>query len=271
MKSSAHIGSINTLIRKLLKFQLWVYAILLGVALTGCGTPPVHLTPVLDRPNMDKIYFKGRAFAFSFGAKSSVVVTATVNGDELILLMLCVSHTERIDVIPEDIRILGHYRSTGPQDLSSLSKILNYNGTSTVDLKVYPPTEYMAKRRNAQNWSLALQALSGALDAQGAGKSTSTTYGRYGGKSFYIETETQNRAAVDRALARRKKELQQTVERYARNNAATESGLLKAHTIFKDQAVGGMVIVKLHSHIYQQIVVTMPWVEEEPHQITLTW
>ena len=268
MKRFTHINSINAVMRQYLKFRLWGYAILLSGSLLGCATPPVHLTSVLDRPNMDRIYFEGRAFTFSFGEKSSVGVTATVNGDELILLMLCVSHMERIDVIPEDIRVLGHYKPRR-QDLSSLSKVLNYNGTSTANLKVYPPTEYMAERRNAQNWSLVLQALSGALDAQDAGKSTSTTYGSYGGKSFYERTATNDRAAADKALAKRKKELGQTVEKYAQANAARDSILLKAHTIFKDQVVSGMVVVRLHNRIYQKIVVTIPWVEEEPHRITL--
>ena len=105
---------------------------------------------------MDKIYFEGRAVAFSFGEKSSIALTASIDEDELILLMLCMSHTDRIDVIPENIRILGY-------------------GTDNqgVAVQVYPPAEYMAKKRNAQNWSLALQALAGALDAQQAGRSTS--------------------------------------------------------------------------------------------------
>jgi hypothetical protein len=287
MKRSTHFASINALVRRLLTFQLWTYTLVLPVGLFGCATPPIHLTPVLDRPNMDKIYFEGRALALSFGEKSSVAVSGTIDGDELILLMLCISHTERIDVIPENIRILGYGA--------------NNQG---VALKVYPPPEYMAKKRNAQNWSLVLQALSGALDAQQAGRSTSTTYGSNGGKSFYGRTETNDREAADRALAKHKEELRRTVESYARSNAATESGLLKANTIFYNQAVGGIVIAKLlkpisvsavnmspilHSESrettfgvvgtvplgrknplsYSKVVIIVPWIEEEPHQITL--
>ena len=262
--------SIDGLMQKVLKFQLWVYVILLIGGFFGCAKPPIHLTPVLDRPNMDRVYFKGRKLALSFGEKSWVAVSGTIDGDELLLSILCKSFIERIDVIPEDISVLGYYKSTGMQDLSSLSKLLDYNEISTVHLKVSPPNEHMAGRRNSQNWGLALQALSGALDAQRAGKSTSTTYGSYGGRSFYERTETNDRAAADRALARHKKELRQTAEKYAQANAARDSILLKAHTIFKDQVVGGMVVVRLRSRIYHKIVVTIPWVEEEPHQITLT-
>lgn len=228
MKRATHFVSINALARKFLKLQLWVYAILLIGSLFGCAKPPVHLTPVLDRPNMDRIYFEGRKLALSFGEKSSVAVSGTIDGDELLLLILCKSFTERIDAIPEDISVLGYYKNTGPQDLSTLSKFLDYNGTNTVYLKIYPPAKYMAERHNAQKWSLALQALSGALDAQRAGKSTSTTYGSYGGKSFYEKNETKDREAVDRALAKHEEKLGQTAESYARSNAATESGLLSS-------------------------------------------
>ena len=294
MKHSTHLGSINIFMRKLLKLQLWTYAILLIGGLFGCAKPPVYLTPIVDRPNMDKVYFEGRALALSFGEKSSVALTASIDEDELILLMLCISHTDRIDVIPENIRILGY-------------------GTDNqgVAVQVYPPAEYMAKKRNAQNWSLALQALAGALDAQQAGRSTSTTHGRYGGRSFVVETETKDRDAVDEALEKQREKLRQTAKNYARINAATESGLLKANTIFQNDAIGGIVIAKLLRPIrpipsseaditlipvdtdteklisifqginsgtpldrekplsYSKIVITVPWVEEEPHQITL--
>ena len=253
MRRSTHFVVINALVRKILMFRLWVYTVLLIGGLVGCTTPPLHLTPVVDRPNMKKIYMDGKAVVFSIGEKSVLAVSGIVDKGELILVMVCLSRTESIDVIPENIGVWGYSIDGRP-----------------ISLKVYPPDVYMAKRRNAQNWNLALQALSGALNAQRAGKSTSTTYGSYGETSFYAKTQTEDRAATDKALARRKKELQQTAERYARNNAATESGLLKAHTIFKDQIVGGIVIVKLHTQIYHKIVVAVPWVTEEPHQITFT-
>ena len=277
-----HFAHINALIQKFLKLHLWVYAILLIGGLCGCASAPmhlIHLTPVLDRPNIEKIYFDGRAFAFSFGEKSSVAVAGTINSDELILLVTCISHTERIDAIPEHIGVLGYSVNNQP-----------------VPLKVYTPTEYMAKRRNAQNLNLALQALSGAIDAQRASKSTSTTYRSDGETSYYAKTTTKNRAAADRVLRRHKRELRQTVESYTRSNAAVESRLLKAHTVFYDQTVGGIVIVKLlparghvvhdnsssfsptlptgdyvaYSKFYSKVVITVPWVKEEPHQITLT-
>ena len=254
MKRPTHFVSVNAIIRKFIELQLWVYAILLIGGLFGCATPPLHLTPVVDRPNMKRIYIDGKAFVFSIGEKSVLAVSGIVDEGELILPMVCLSRTESIDVIPENIGAWGYSIDGRP-----------------ISLKVYPPDVYMTKRRNAQNWNLALQALSGALNAQRAGKSTSTTYGSYGETSFYAKTQTKDRAATDKALARHKKELQQTAERYARNNATTEAGLLKAHTIFKDQIVGGIVIVKLHTPIYHKIVVAVPWVPEEPHQITLTW
>ena len=264
MKSSAHIGSINTLMRKLLKFQLWVYAILLSGALLGCATPPVHLTPVLDRPNMDKIYFEGRKFTFSFGEKSSVAVSGAIEGNELRLLVQCVSHTERIDVIPENISVSSY-------------GIPNQR----MVLKAYPPAEYMVRKRNTQSLNLAMQVFLGTLAAHQAGQSTATTYGSSRGKSFVAETKIHNQAAVESAQARYRDELRQTVENYDRINAVTESGLLKAHTIFNNQVVGGMVIVELlkprkakyvsYSNLYSKIVITVPWVEEEPHRITLTW
>ena len=262
MKRSTHIGSINVLIRQFLKFQLWASAILLIGGWFGCGTPPVNLTPILDQPNMDKIYLEGREFGLSFGEKSSVAVSGIIDEDKLILLMLCVSHTERIDVIPEDISVLGYS--------------VNNN---RVSFEVYPPAEYMKKIRNAQSWNLALQALAGALDTQEAGRLASAGYGRYGRGSYYAEAR--KRRAIDRTLAKNKKELRETAESYAYINATTESGLLKSNTIFNHGAVGGIVIVKLlksrsrkdryipYNQVYSRIVITVPWVKAEPHQITL--
>ena len=277
MKRPPYLDYINAIMGKCLRFQLPTYAILLIGGLFGCTTPPVHLTPIVNRPNMDKVYFEGRALALSFGEKSTLAISGTIDGDELILLMLCVNHTERIDVIPEDISILAY-------------SINNQR----VFLKVYPPSEYMVKQRNAQEWDLALQALSGALGAQRAGRSTTITRGSYGGKSFVVKTETKDHDAVDRALEKQREELRETAEGYARINAATETGLLKAHTIFNNQAVGGIVMVKLlrpkapaknyvlhddwntptggyvpYSKVYSKIVITVPWVKEEPHQIIL--
>ena len=191
----------------------------------------------------------------SFGEKSSIAVAGAIIEGELILGLTCRSHTERIDVIPEDISVMGY-------------TVNNHH----YPLKVYSPDEYMVKERNVQEWALGLQAVSGVLAAQGAGQSTSTISGSYGGTSFFAQTRTKDGAAVANELARQKEELQQNAENYAHINTTTESRLLKAHTVFNEQIVDGIVIVKLSRRSYDsyyKFIITVPWVEEEPHQITL--
>ena len=241
------------------KLGYMVLGIMLAGGLFGCATVPIQLVPVVDNQNMDTIYVQGRGVARSFGEKSWVSISGTIKGDELGLVVACRSRTERIDVIPESIEVVA-------TDVYGRLFLLN----------VYSPIEYITKKRNAQEWSLVLQAFAGALAAREAGGSTTTISGWYGDIWFDAKVKTKDGAARANELARQGEGLRQNAEHYARVNAAMMSGLLKAHTVFRDQSVGGVVIVKLPygfssgSDAFHKITVTVPWVGEEPHRITLS-
>ncbi len=225
--------------------------------LTGCATT-YYLRPVIDQSeSVELIYFEGHEVAISRGQKTLVglygMKTAAKN---ITLCVVYLNNTdqERFDVIPENITVIG----------------LDTQGKSS-QFKVYSAEEYLKKMRTAQAWAFAFQSMGGAMEASSAARSTShTTASVYGSEGYAYgsaTTTTYDKGKEAEINARNREQLQRSAELYARNNAATEQGLLKRNTLFPGQYAEGNVMVKLNTMYSTKFIVTVP-IGNEKHIIT---
>lgn len=232
---------------------LWVTSVFLGCAVV----PLSKLTPITDDPSMDVIYINGNKAALSVKEKSTAFAFGYFDSKsmELKLLVGFGHRIDRVDVILEEIGIVAHMP----------------NGNRTL-LRVYPPDQYIVDRRNQQQLNLFVQAVAGELSAQQAGLSTTAVSGHYGGQSFSGTIETHDGAAVNRARVQNAEELERMAKSYAQSNRTLGNRLLQSHTLFDHEPIiAGAVIVKLNRNFPAgtRFELTIPWLENEVHQITL--
>lgn len=217
---------------------------LIGVGLmglmAGC-TNSYYLKPITTlNDSTEVIYLKGAPVAISRGKETTVLLRGfkIPNGAVISLwseLALGVyvknSSQKRMDVIPENIVVYGFG--------SQLQK--KY-------LKVHTAEGYLRKVRRRQNWALAAQALSGAIEATEAAKSTSSTSGYVSGSGGTIyghtTTETYDAGKESEATARNVAAAERTQQQNAQINAALEQGLLGRTTLFPGEHVAGTVMVR---------------------------
>lgn len=215
--------------------------VLAGVTIllmAGC-TNSYYLKPI-TRPNdnIEVVYFRGAPMAVSYGKEAVVMLsglattTGTIGGNELALRIFVKNLSpKRVDVIPENIVVYGFG--------SQLQK--EY-------LKVHTAEGYLKKIRRKQNWLLAAQALSGAMEAEEAAKSTSSTSGYVSGSGGTIyghaTTETYDGSKKAEAIARNAAALERTQQQNALTDARLQVNLLKCTTLFQDQCVLGTVMIR---------------------------
>jgi hypothetical protein len=227
--------------------------------LSGCAVPTVRFHPVTEPTSeLETFFVDGYEVAVSRSATSVIALTGERETQGFVTLLLAVRNTspdQRADLVPERIEVLGH----------------NSRGT-TESLRVYAAHEYMNKVRASQSWGLAAQALSGALQAASAGWSQSSTTGYVAGSTGYANvhttTTTHDPGVSAEVAARENAKLAAAAEQYGQVAAATESGLLKANTLFPGQEIGGAVMVKFDPLFANSYTVRVP-IGNDVHEFIL--
>ncbi len=222
----------------------------------GCSNS-YYLKPVIrSNDNMDVIYHEGKPVALSFGEETTVGLYCIKTTDnELLLHVLYTNESseKRITVIPEDIKIYG------------VDKQLQKK-----QLKVYSAKEYLRKMQRKQNWATVALAVAGAMEAEEAAKSTSTTSAYVTGSGGYAygsaTTQTYDASKKAEVEARNRAEIAKTQQQYALINTAVEQGLIKSHTLFPEQRIEGNVMVKFKKSYSNRFIIKIP-IGKEVHTI----
>jgi|WetSurMetagenome_2_1015567.scaffolds.fasta_scaffold22836_5 hypothetical protein len=217
-----------------------------------------------DNPQVNKIFIEGYEVGVSEKEKSTVAVAGEKGEDGYLRIWVwCKNKSdEPINLIPDSVSVVSY---------TSKDKYAY--------LYVYPPDKFLKKMKNAQNWAIALQALSAGIDAYNAGRTSSTTttnvngsaYGldgsyAYGSASGTSTTNTYDHSAADAAQSRHQQEINQQQQQYNNVNNAVENGLLKSVTLFPNQEIAGNVMA-YYSWGYAYVVYVLAG--DELHEITL--
>ncbi len=119
------------------------------------------------------------------------------------------------------------------------AKTINVEGL-LVDLDVWSYDDYMKKVRRSQNWESALAGVSEGLSTANAGKSTSTTYSKYG----YYQTTTYNESEARRAREESQKRITELDNNMMAEREIIKQGYLKRNTINPGETISGYVHLK---------------------------
>ena len=263
-------------VRKLILILVGVTTLLM----TGCFTLSMITTPEIPswsyylRPdttqndNVEVVYLQGKTIAVSRGEKTTVALDGfKTTGDELVLYVGYGNslYGERVDVIPENIVVYS----------------VNGQGQET-QLWIYPAETYLERvqkqQERQQYWGTLAQSFVGALAAEAAARSTSSTsgyvYDPKTGEYIYghattetydaskkAEAEARNRAALEQTQ-------QQTQQQNAQINATLSQKLLRRTTLFPGQSVEGSVIVECNlEECPEKFIIEIP-IGKEVHTFT---
>jgi PBP1b-binding outer membrane lipoprotein LpoB len=181
------------------------------------------------------------------------IIDVVITGEEKGLIIQMYGYTSSDVIILEVL-----YANLTDNDIDVLPKNITVKGIKndkTKEIKVWEANSYIRKVKRSQNLSLALQAISGTLDAQDAGKSTTTSSGYYSGSynsgftgsySGYYNgtTTTYDRNKAEEARARNSASIRVQSEANKENIEYLNSVLLKATTLKSNMVISGSVYVK---------------------------
>ncbi len=220
----------------MIKKAIFIIMLIAGLILTSCATTYM-LIPDPNEPLVGEvIYVSGREVVIVRDESSGVAVLGERTGG---MLTLHVSYYNNTDINllanPEAVEVIG----------------IDIYGDRE-QLKVYRSTEYLRKVRKRQNLALFLKAFGGAMEAQSASTSRTTTYGRVSGNTddgtSYSGTYRSSSTTVDRSKQleiqqRNREEITNQAQQFKQSNAALEQGLLAKTTLFPGYYVEGDIMV----------------------------
>lgn len=230
---------------------IYICMISIGLAFSGCVT--YYLEPSDLRENQELIYVDG------YPAVADAVLTSKDEGlvvklygyttSEVLVLEMYYGNatSEAINVIPDEITATG----------SSSQK--------TKALKVWEANEYIRRAKTIQTTALALQAISGALEATNAGHSSSYSSGTYSGSTSNSRysgrysgwTSSYDSSKVAEASARNAAAIRQQAEDNQNNIEYLEAVLLKRTTLQPGYYMVGAVYIE--RGIFDNYHVTVPF------------
>lgn len=208
--------------------EFGVYTCLI-VFLTGCSTNFKLSPQVATNETQQTFYLDGDEVLLSEKSYTTVAILGGKNQAkeiELTLLILNISQ-ERVDVIPDDIKVIG-INSYGKHE----------------ELDVILPEQILKKIKNQNKINLITQAMYGFVAALNAGKNTTSVSGNVGNTPFSGTVKTYDYFKQYEAGILVNDELTNMKNAQESFFNIIKQSLLKKHSLFPNQQLVGSVMVK---------------------------
>lgn len=217
--------------------SLLVVSAQLFVGFAATGAAVLEFTPVLPEGNKSQqvVYAAGKPVGISQLDLSDIAVSCEVGnaqGKKLwVNLTVQNKSNQQIDVDPMAITV---------------TVITSKKAEKKLD--VYEPDKFIARVKNIQAWSVALNGFSNSLNTPNAGATYSTTqFNGVAGRTNFSGVATTETYDYSKELAVRQAQQQQLVQQataYGQASDALSAALLRRNTLQPGYMIGGAILCK---------------------------
>ena len=231
-----------------MKLKTSTLSLIIAAVTTSCSHSFYYRPdPTATNPN-NMIISNGLTYAVSEKNGTTVVLAAEKYAGQPLQLRVVYQNNsqDRSNAIPEDIQVFIQ------------------RGTKTKQLKVFSANQYVSKVQRKQNFAMAMQSMSSAMNNTNAGYSASaTTASASSSNGIYVNgsstTIAYDASKVSEANARSNQEINAMADQFSQSNSSLSQSLLRANTVFKGQTFAGYVIVDTGNSFNKKISVKIPF------------
>lgn len=204
--------------------------------ISASGATILEFTPILpEGKSQETIYASGKPVGISHLDVSDIAVSCEVGNAQGKKLW---------------INLTVQNKSSQPINVDPMTVTITAISNKKADkkLEVYEPDKFIARVKNIQAWSIALNGLSNSLNTPNAGATYSTTqFSGVAGRTNFTGIATTESYDYSKELAVRQAQQQQLMQQamaYNQSSDALSAALLRRNTLQPGYTVGGAILCK---------------------------